>query len=285
VDGVLSSSGGVSSGSLLALLFQKAWRFLSRKSFSSVVEEHGVFYQRLNATASVVGPGLLEATSLDDLDSRIDAALERPDVAISLNAVAEATGQLNASTTKPSWPAPGELDFVDVLGEGQRPLLREAERLLGALHDAYDSIQILAEQLALVGVTVSLPERPFNEDDPVGFLSDPEIPPAVSSALLGGVVATLSLFAIYHAQETGRRLEPWLAHAIAERFATGLRKHVALLASLPFVTIDPEVVPLAERLDLATIEREHREANLAVERFLRDADGAGQDVYVPEPRE
>ena len=284
VDGVLSMSSGASSGGgLLTLLFERASRLLSRK-LSRISKEQAVLLERLAEVAQLVGTELLAATSLDDLDARIDAAIERRDIAARLNAVAATAAQVDDSTAQTSKLAPGDLDLTHVLGEGQAPLLREAERLLGAVHDAYVGIRRIADQLALAGVSVSLPERPVNEEDPLAFLSDPEIPPAVSSAMLGAAVATVSLLAIYHAQQIGERLEPWLAHTITQRFVVGLRKQVTLLASLPIVSIDPEVVPLSERIDIAKLEEEHREANLAMAQFLRDAEESGQDVYAPEPR-
>lgn len=270
-------------GGLLALIAQKLAKVWSRQP-SLTVKDQALIHE-LDSAVAFVGSQLLAATSLDDLVRRLNDVLGSRQAATLLNRLLQATQQLDLGVTLIGQP-PVVLDFVDVLGEGQRPLLSEALRLLGAIYDAYEKIldeyHRLALAAAVVGVNVELPA--FDEDDPLSFQTNQDIPPVIASAMFGNMVATVLFLAIVDARDKETRLEPWLARALAEQFVDGLRKYVTLLASVPVFDVSPSVIPLHERFDIGQIEREHEEYKRAIEQFHRDADASGEDVYAPEPR-
>jgi len=283
VDDALPMPRNVSrGGGLLALIAQKLAKVWSHPPSLSVKDRALVC--ELESAAAFVGSQLLAATSLDDLVRRIDDVLGSRQTAALLNRLVQAAQQLDlgAALTEPPSIA---LDFVDVLGEGQRSLLNEAHQLLGAIYDACEKIldeyHRLALAAAVVGVHVELPS--FDEDDPLSFQTNPDIPPEIASAVFGNMVATVLLLAIVDAHDKGTRLEPWLARALTERLVDGLRKYVRLLASVAMFEVSPSVIPLEDRLDLKQIERENDEYKRIVEQFHLDADASGEDVYAPEP--
>lgn len=122
----------------------------------------------------------------------------------------------------------------------------------------------------------------LNEDDPLGFLSDRDVPPRIASTVLGTYYSNACFLAIASAGIARRKLEPWLARAIAERWVQGLRGQLILLSSFPGTHVDEDIVPRDQRLDLEALVRENAEANAAMDQFHRDADEAGVDVYAPD---
>ena len=68
-----------------------------------------------------------------------------------------------------------------------------------------------------------------------------------------------------------QRVEPWLARALIERFLESAKRHLRMLASIPGIAVDEAIVPHAERLDLAAIEKRHRRARDVAQRTLQAA--------------
>ena len=235
----------------------------------------------IEEVASTIGALLLEADSLDDFSRRLDAGVENRRLAALLNELARALieddgllEQLSASDQgTPDW-------MIEVLGEGQRALASEADRMMRATVEAFDHLRHTLR--STFSLDVSQPVL-LNEDNPLGFLGDRNVHPQIASTLLGAYYANVCLLAILSAKLAGTKLPPWLARALAERWVHGIRGYLVLIASFPGTHVDEALVPLDQRLDLVALERENAEMTAAIDQFHRDADAADVDVYAPDP--
>jgi hypothetical protein len=73
------------------------------------------------------------------------------------------------------------------------------------------------------------------------------------------------------------RLEPWLAKALVESYVTGVYVHLQLIGGIDGIVIDHSVLPVAERMNIALVDRRWRER---WSRVLAHLDGAtaGQPI-------
>src|SRR5439155_5721821 len=90
----------------------------------------------------------------------------------------------------------------------------------------------------------------------LAFLRNPSVHSEVALSLLGGLKSTVCVLAICSALISQRKLEPWLARAILERWVDGQRRLLRLLASIPGTNVPRSVVPESQRLDLHELERQ-----------------------------
>jgi hypothetical protein len=269
--------GGGSSGLLVAAV--RALRALGAARSLSTNE------QRIKATieeaAFAIGAPLLDADSLDDLGRRLDASLENKNLATHFNGLAQALIADDSLAEQIRSADEGSTEWlIDILGEGQRELASEAERLMRAMATAFENLRRTLQFAFSFDISQSVL---LNEDDPLAFLTDRDVPPQIASVVLGTCYANVCLLAITSAALAGRKLPPWLARAIAERWVQGLRGQLALMASFPGTHVEEALVPRAQRFDLEVLVREHTETNAAIDQFHRDADAADVDVYVPDP--
>lgn len=235
----------------------------------------------IEGAASTIGAPLLDADSLDDLGRRLDATVESKRTAAQFNELTRALAEDGGLVERISDADQGSHDWViAVLGDGQRAFASEAERMTRAMVEAFE---YLRRTLRLTfNADVSLPVF-WNEDDPLGFLSARDVPPQIASAILGTYYSNVCFFAIISAGLTGRKLPPWLARTLAERWVQGIRGQLVLIASIPGTHVDEVLVPLDQRIDLEALVRESAEMNAAIDQFHRDADSANVDVYAPDP--
>jgi hypothetical protein len=78
-----------------------------------------------------------------------------------------------------------------------------------------------------------------------------------------------------------RHPAPWLARALAERWARDTWEYLRLLASAPGVTVSEELVPLRDRLDLDAIQSKFQRTTRAAQHLLKQARESGAPVYPP----
>ena len=239
--------------------------------------------ERLKAAiegASAIGAPLLDAESLDDFSRRLDASVENKHLAAYFNQLAQALTVEGALTEQLGRVEDGSHEWViEVLGEGQRSLASEVDRLMRTMAEAFENLRRTFRLTLRVEVSPVL----WDENDPLGFLHDRDVPPRIASAMLVMYHANACFLAIIRAGITRRKLEPWLARVIAERWVQGIRGQLVMLASVPGTHIDEDIVPRDQRLDLEALERENAEMNAAMDQFHRDADEANVDVYAPDP--
>ena len=234
----------------------------------------------IEAAATAIGAPLLDAESLDDFGRRLDASVERKDFATVSRQLAEAFSAEGALVEQlEGVDEAAQRWMTEVLGDGQAALALEADRVIRAMVEALENLRRMFRTTFRMDVSPVL----LDEDNPLGFLTDREVPPRIASTVLGIYHSNACMFAIISAGMSGRKLEPWLARAIAERWVQGLRGQLVLLASFPGVHVDEDIVPREEQLDLEALVRENMEANAAMDQFHRDADAAGVDVYAPDP--
>lgn len=279
----MSPTGGGNT-SILTLLVQKVVEFFGTSPEADALSpELRLLVSTVDDSSRFVGQRVLGSVSCDDLDARIGHVLESPQLAEWLNRIAEALARGGLTELLEETPNDAAVaGLISVLGDGQQALIAEADRLLRIVHSAIAQIVTGTEQLARAGIPVSLSAKPFDALDPLAFLSDPDVPPLIGSAILSVLRSDVLILAIVDARRAESKLEPWLSRALAERLVSSLKQYVALVASVPLVKLSLDDVPLDQRLDVAAIEAEHRQTNAAIEALMRKADASGEDVYVPE---
>lgn len=270
-----SASGG-SSGLLVAAVA----KLRALPGSRTLSKEDERLKAAIEGAAAAIGSPLLEADSLDDLARRLDAVIEGRSFAGYFRQLAEAfSGGETLSERLEHIDERAHDWMTEVLGEGQRALIASAGRMMHAMAEALDNLRRTFR--ITFGVDV-LPVPP-SDADPLGFLSDREVPPLIASTVLGMYHSNACFLAIVSAGLAGRTLEPWLARAITERWVQGTRGQLVLLASYPGTHVDEDLIPRDQRIDLEAVVRENAEANAAMDQFHRDADAAGVDVYAPAP--
>lgn len=229
------------------------WRDLRRAvENASATKEERELLLLLDYAASKLGDVLLNATDRDDLDDRLDALLDDPDV-FHWNALA--TRLASAVVTRPPVPADAFASACESL-VGPTP----ARELMNAapLLDAW----MRAQHLVITTMDPEISRDAAHAVDAMGpaILTSATVPAEVSLALAGALRAALVLLALGRAAESKRSIEPWLALALIERFVAGVRAHLRLLAAHPGSGVPDDVLPASERLDLALIFERHARA-------------------------
>lgn len=205
------------------------------------------------------GESLLRASSLDDLDERLDDLVGSPDALYCTALLARLVPAANISE-----PVSAE-DFADVvrgrLGDAQGRLLVESRDVLDAWLDAQRQVVSL-----IVHVQLPEPEQIF-----AFSLASPDIPTEVAELIFHSLRASYCSLAVAQVMATDQRIEPWLARGLVERLVESARKHLRLLASFPGVSVDEAIVPASAKLDLKGIESRHELARAAARRSLEEA--------------
>lgn len=261
--------------SMLALIMQKIAQAISRDAAQSPPELRPLL-QTMRDSCTFVGQQVLSASSQDDLDARIDKVLESPLLWMGFNRLLEELNRTGVGKFLRDVVAVETTDNLSMIGDGQKALAAEADRLVDVMFDALSQIVLAAEQHASAGLPVSLTFDAIDPDDPLALLSTAA--PAVGSALLNSFRMNVLVLALIDAR-TRDRIDPWLAHALAERFVRSLKSYLALLTALPYVSIPSEAFSMSERLNLEQIEVKHAKSIAAVAEFMRAADASGKDVY------
>jgi hypothetical protein len=209
--------------------------------------------------ASRFGEPLLRASSLEDLDDRLDALVGSPEALHWTALLAQhiplfrASEPLSASILADA--------MRDSLGEAQGRTIAQSQQILDAWLDAQRQ-----------AVALLPPDEPLDARRIFEFsLASPEIPADVAELTYHSLKAGLCSFAIAHVIAAGDAIEPWLAKALTDRLVASARQHLRLLASLPGITVDEAIVPRSERLDLEALEARHLRARAAARRSLEAA--------------
>lgn len=213
------------------------------------------------------GKPLLKASSLDDLDDRIDELIDSPETYRSNMLLTKYASRLLA----PELASAGTFaDAVgDVLGEAQGRTIAQAHRLIDAWLDAQRQVLPLSD--AQHQASTSIPPE-VNQDDNHGNLSitGADIPADIALLIYHGIRANLCSLAITRMaiEDTS---EPWLAKALTDRLIESARQHLRFLASIPGIVVDEAIIPLSERLDLDELSTRHQRAKATYHRELETA--------------
>lgn len=250
-------------GSGLVPWLAALWRDLRRAvENATATKEERELLLLLDYAASKLGDVLLGATDLDDLDDRLDALLDDPDM-FHWNALA--TRLASAMAARPAVPAQVFASACEPLvGPTPARLLADAAPLL----DAW-----MRSQRMVLATDADTTSQAVHAAEALGpaILTSPTVPAEVSSALAGAFRAGLVLLALGRAAESAKSIEPWLALAFVERFVAGVHAHLRLLAAFPGVSVPDDVLPASERLDLEHIFERHARARAHADRSYEAA--------------
>ncbi len=199
---------------------------------------------RANLMAELVGGPVLAAGDVDELDLVLDERMRSTDfrALLALSGGMAAAGRVPAVTPR------------------QRRVFGAA--VARTIHQGFERSRAVARVVDATRSAGSVPVRPSTVDE---LLDDAGTPLEVRELLLDALVSGVALLALTEAMRRGRPLAPWLASALADRWVRGPAGLLRLLASTPGVDVSADLVPLAERLDLAAIERRHRAFRARVE--------------------
>jgi hypothetical protein len=205
------------------------------------------------------GAPLLHANSADDLDDHLDALLETPDALLCTTLLARPLALA---------PAPESVssdDFTSAVneqfGNGAAKHLVEAKEILDAWLDA---------QRQLTAQMTGVP--PTNLEEILSFsLADPTVPAELAEVVSHSLRASFCIMALAQALSTDEPIAETLALALVDRIVEGAKQHLRLLASLPGIVVDDQLVSRETRLDLQAIEIKHRRARATAERSLNAA--------------
>lgn len=212
------------------------------------------------------GVPLLLASSIDDLDDRLDDLVDSPDWS-HLNALLTQ----HLSLLLPG--SPSSTAFAEAvghtLGEARGREVARSQQLLDAYFDAARQlINQINSEIKLNPSTDLAAESPLVA---MPSLAGPEIPAELAEILYHSRKAEICSFAIAHVMITDQAIEPWLAKALIDRLLASTRQHLRLLASMPGVVVDEAIIPHSERLDLHAIEMRHERARAASHHSLEIA--------------
>lgn len=205
--------------------------------------------------ASRFGDPLLHATSVDDLDDRLDALTDSLEALHCTELFAP-----HMSLVQASLPMSATL-LAAAAGhhpEEEGQVIKDTQRILEAWLDS----QRQAASLMWSRDATRVSEAPSAGTD---------LPIEIEKLIFHGLRANFCGLAIEQVFSAGRLIPVWLAVALADRLVVSARQHLRLLASLPGVSVDEAIVPESERLDFAAIEARHQRAKAASQRSYERA--------------
>lgn len=244
------------------------WLLLSPKQKEAV--------KLIEVAASRLGAPILDSTSIEDLQARLDALAENPDLlhieALLLGLVTPSMLEASATSLEPSE------EEIDAIGQAVAELFARGLRLEAAIADAVR--QIVA---ALGPEALKATAQYSAAEDPLWFLNAPGVPPEMGAILLQARHAELCFFALLHIILSDRRADPWIVRAVAERWVSGKRGHLRYLASLPGVRVSEDLIPMQERLDINVLVAQAARYEKRVEEEFKRLDESGAPFWPPTP--
>lgn len=265
----------LSGGSHAAMSPLKIWdllaSFLRRQTLS---DDELRLLAIIRPAALSIGKPVLSASSLADLDARLDLSVASRD----LIAVSQETARaLTVSSLEALAAAPTvSPELKVVLGSASAKKLEELFPLVMV------AVSVMFQLVATnpKGWLENVDEELFSS-----LLYDPDLPLQVRRCLFAALrsdVATLALAAALLEGETPTPLEPWLAHALVERIVEGQYERVRVLASIPDVAVPLDVLPLADRLNPLFLQADEMVKSATIEDWLAQAKQSDADVFLPE---
>jgi hypothetical protein len=222
----------------------------------------------LEAAPSLGGP-ILNASDRADLIDKLDASIGDPMLGTWIR---ETVPLFPTLLAEGGASAKGVQDALEeILGAGAARPIEEFSRFADATAVA---ITRLCE---LHGVDIASAAVDF--PDPSAALADPTLPSDIARFILGGFRVQVLTLAIVEAERRKNKLAPWLGLAIAEELLNNIRPSIRLFASLPGADFPEEILPSAERLDLAALQAEVREASEAFHGLAEDVKKSGARFY------
>jgi hypothetical protein len=233
----------------------------------------------IERAANQFGAPVLEARDCGDLEERLDAAVEHPDlfrfnVAIARLLTFDALAQVSDATEMAS-PTP----IDDAIGVGPARIIMQAHPLEIA------TVSALAQLIALIGLHEV--DSQVNELQQRGaqYFYSPDVPSVVLRANFEGLRGGVASLAVAHAILASRRPEPWLALKLAETYKIGLYEYLRLVASIPGIFVAERVVPFSDRFDLNKVSEDHAAALRAMDELVDLAFSQGRSLTLSDSAE
>lgn len=229
--------------------------------------EERAYVKLLDYATATLGPPVVAARSLADLDERLERLVDDEEFRQLQPLLVRAAERLAVASEDVDVDALSK-DLARDVGVGLEGGLRECFRLMRAR-------EAIGAQLA----TADTPE--LEGLSPYDFLEDLTIPRRLRRVMMAALEIDLCVFGIFHvAFGEAPQAEPWLRRALVDALALRLRLVLALLVALPGVIV-PAGLEDIEPLDLAAIDAEMDRLRAGFERLGRQAEQSGQDVFAP----
>ncbi|WP_157759103.1 hypothetical protein [Cystobacter fuscus] len=223
------------------------------------------------------GAYILESENRDDVLTRVDAVLEDPQFH-------EALLRFSTQAAEEGFDAVEALDeasgrdiassrLAHALGPAALPALRQFDAHVIEIARCIKPWLVVLPSGAASGIPANI------GDDPLAFVSSPDVPVPMAEALLAMLRLCALLFAAGSVAFKESSAERWLGLAIAELLARNSRRMLAFVAALPGSDVPVSLLPPEERLDLSALAGTARAVREAYVRFNTAAERSGEPVF------
>ncbi len=211
---------------------------------------------------------LEHATSKDELVSQVDTLLDDEQYWEYRHHAHVQIQILQAGQTAADEPG---CELADVLGAENGRALKRISTLVHELHKAHAKIVVWRENHAL--------RTPASSQDKLAFLTDRQVPAEMKEALLADLrVEPLAAAINWLAGTPGTRQR---VRAMLEAMQENVSVALRFLASIPFTDVPEEVVPIADRRDIAAIVARHEAREKHYQHSLATARAHDFAVFPP----
>ncbi|KFA92909.1 hypothetical protein [Archangium violaceum] len=249
--------------------------FLTRERLTP---EERALLERVRELTGTFGTYILEADSRDDLVARVDAVLEDPQfytayqgafAVYSVEHFPTIVAELEEITDEDV----ANLGFAQALGPAAVPSLRHLHRHL------LETSRCISRMFAGTTAMPAFSVPSIVSDDPLAFVSAPDVPPPVAEALLAGLRLNPLSLAVGALRFQQRTAERWLGLAIAELLARESRRVLAFMTALTGTEVPAGILPPEERLDLRGLLKSAQAVQEAYVRFNEAAKRSGEPIF------
>ncbi|MGE6757040.1 hypothetical protein ACQKGO_03415 [Corallococcus interemptor] len=278
----LPSAFSLPGGAGLLALVERVFSLVRRERMTA---QERALLDHVRELSGTFGVYVLEAEDRDDLIARVDAVIGDPQFRVAQQRIWEGGGAelLVEMTWKGLDEALDEAMVPDameqVLGAASTPFLRDLHLNLS---ETFRCVAHLLNGAPLAPEAVPALETLaglYEGEEPLAFISAPEVPVPVAEALL----ASMRLDALLVAPTTllfqQAAAKPWLKLAIAELLATSSKRSLALMAAVSGAEVSVELLPMDQRLELTGLEQHSKAVLSAYARFNMAAERSGESVY------
>ena len=275
ISGAIPSSLPLPSGGGLLALVEFALSFLTRERLTP---EERALLERVRELTGTFGAYILEADSREDLLARVDALLEDPQfhaahrgafATYSVKNFPAIVKELEEITEK---DVPN-LGLAQALGPAAVPALIHLHR------NVLETSRCLSRLLAGTPLISAFGMPSVVSDDPLAFVSAPDVPVPVAEALLAGLRFNALILAGGALRFQQRTAERWLGLAVAELLAGESRRVLAFMAALTGTEVPASLLSPEERLDLRGLQKSAKAVQEAYMRFNAAAERSGEPVF------
>lgn len=233
---------------------------------------------RVRELTESFGAYIVEAENRDDLLARVDAVLEDPQfhealLDIFTTYVAEHGFDVFEPFEEVTRRDVASSSLAQALGPAAVPALRQLDA------NMVEAVRCMKPLRAVLALGAKLGSQGAVSDDPLAFVSSPDVPVPLAEAMLAVLRLHGLLFAagtLRFRQSSGER---WLGLAIAELLAANSRRMLAFVAALTSSDVPVDILPVEERFDLRSLMGTTQAVREAYVRFHTAAERSGEPVF------